>query len=693
MPARASLIVGFILWFYTLAAPEVIPDHWLSALAGTAIDPLRLLGIGHASPIVHGVMWSLGANLMVFALATARTAPRRPMPRLFRAQRQISTMQELIQLTASFVGDDRAHSEFAEVVRGAPVDRAAATQAQRLIAGVVGASSARALVASVLAGGQMDIADVTRLLDRGGQSLRFSRQLLASTFENIDAGISVVDAEMNLVAWNSRYVELFGYPDGMVQVGTPVAELIRYNGLRGDFGSGNVDHHIAKRLSHMRRGQVHSFERRRSDGRVLKTVGGPMPGGGYVMSFTDISAEAHAREELRHTLDQLEQRVADRTQALSEANRRLAGATRDKTRFLAAASHDLLQPLHAARLFTAALEREVDGPAQSLVQRVDRSIVAAEDLLRALLDISRLDAGGVQPVPEPTDLAPFLTNLVESIRPIAAAKGLRLRTVALRGSVRTDPGLLRSVIQNFLVNAVRYSDRGGVVVGVRQRGPEWRIDVVDSGVGIAPDQHEAIFREFARLGEVEVEGFGLGLALCERIVKLLGGRIELASRQRRGSRFSLYLPIEAVSANQPVVTPASAALPVGPVPSLTLLVIDNDPHILEASVALLTALGHNVRAASCHADALAAMMGVDAVLADYQLDNGEDGITLIDAIRRRAPDMPAALVTAENGDDMRLSAAASGIAILSKPVSAMMFESFLAEVAATRRSMGEIEAE
>ncbi|MDZ7895991.1 MAG: PAS-domain containing protein [Sphingobium sp.] len=155
-----------------------------------------------------------------------------------------------------------------------------------------------------------------------------------------------------------------------------------------------MEFHVEKRLGHMRRGMIHSFERQRTDGRVIKTIGGPMPGGGYVTSFIDVTEEARIRDELERTLAQLESRVAERTRELSEANRRLALAAQDKTRFLAAASHDLLQPLHAARLFTAALAREAAPPAQTLVERVDKSIIAAEALLRALLDISRLDAGG-----------------------------------------------------------------------------------------------------------------------------------------------------------------------------------------------------------------------------------------------------------------------------------------------------------
>lgn len=679
LAARASLATGLALWFYTLALPPILPGGWLEGLAAGPFDPLKLFGIGSATPLVHGVFWSLGANLVVYTVLAARGMAAPDLPRFLRGQRQVSDLGELVALTARFVGRERAEAEFPRAAKGVRIDRSAAKRAQDLIARVVGASSARALVTSALAGGTMSLPEVTRLLDEGGQSLRFSRQLLASTFENIDAGISVVDAEMNLVAWNTRYLEIFDYPPGMVRSGVPVADLIRHNALRGDFGPGDVDFHVEKRLGHLRRGLEHSFERLRRDGRVIKTVGGPMPGGGYVMSFTDITEEARVREELRRTLDELEQRVVQRTQELSEVNRRLAKADREKTRFLAAASHDLLQPLHAARLFTAALARDSTERSDALVRRVDGAIVAAEDLLRALLDISKLDAGGVVPRPEPVALSAFLGDLVESLRPLAEEKGLALRLGALPGIVETDPGLLRSVMQNFLTNAVRYTQRGAVLVGVRRRGPMWRIDVVDTGVGIEPDKLDAIFGEFTRLGQVEAEGLGLGLALVERIARLLGGRIEVASRPNRGSRFSLLLPAAdaaagAAATGQPQAKRRGKARP------LDVLVVDNDIRIVEATGALLARLGHRPHGAGGMVDALALGDRIDAVLADFQLDNGEDGLTLIAALHARRPDLPVLLITAENGDAMRQRAAVMGVKILSKPVDPAAIERFLADV-------------
>ena len=685
--ARASLAAGLGLWLYTLALPPILPLGWRAALAAGPLDPLHLLGLGHATPLVHGVGWSLGVNLAVYGFMRLRKLERPALPSIMRGQRQVSDLVELRDLTASFVGRERADAEFGAVKRGAAIDRRAALRARGLIAGVVGASSARALVASALAGGRMSIGEVTRLLDERGQNLGFSRSLLAATFENIDAGISVVDSQLNLVAWNARYEALFGYPPGMLRVGVPVADLIRFNAQRGDFGPGDVELHVAKRLGHLRRGQEHGFERHRNDGRVIKTVGGPMPKGGYVTSYTDMTEEARIRAELERTAAELESRVLERTEALSAANRQLASASRDKTRFLAAASHDLLQPLHAARLFTAALARETSVAAQGLVGRVDSAIVAAEDLLRALLDISKLDAGGVQPAPELLDLAPFLGGLVEGFRPLAEGNGLGLRLGPARGFVRTDAGLLRSIMQNFITNALRYTQRGGVMVGVRRRGDRWRIDVVDSGVGIEPRQIDAIFGEFTRLGTVEAEGLGLGLALVERIARLLGAEIAVRSVPGRGSRFSLSLPVE-----HGVAVPAAPVAPVAPghaTGGLTVLVVDDEPRIVEASLALLASLGHRGIGAGSAAEAMRHVAAADAVLADYQLGHSEDGLSLIAQMRELRPDLPAVLITAEPSaapnttpnTTIAARARAMGIQVLAKPASPALIETFLSAVA------------
>ncbi|KUR76910.1 PAS-domain containing protein [Novosphingobium sp. FSW06-99] len=673
---RWSLGAGFALWLWTLALPPILPPSWLAGLLGTPFDPLHLFGLGHASALVHGVLWSLSVNgVVLFAMSAARDGVR-VRPNLLRGARHVRNQGELAQLAARFVGEQAAETAFPPALHNAPVDRKAARQAQDLIASVVGPSSARALVASALAGGQMGLDDVTRLLDEGGQSLRFSRSLLAASFENLPSGISVIDGSFNLVAWNSRYVDLFGYPPGLVRAGVPVADLIRFNIVRSGF-SGTIEAEVDRRLARLRARQPYVSERIRQDGRVIKSVGGPMPGGGYLTSFTDITAETETRDELERTLEQLETRVAERTQALSQANRRLAESTRDKTRFLAAASHDLLQPLHAARLFLSALDRQTNDAQRVLVGRVERAIVAAEALLRALLDISRLDAGGIQPHPEPIALAPFLRDIAEGVRPLAEQKGLRLIIGPLFGVVRTDAGLLRSVVQNLLSNAVRYTERGSVLIGVRRRGHRLRIDVVDSGVGIPQDQRSAIFGEFTRLGTVEAEGLGLGLAMVERIARLLDLGIDVASSPGRGSRFGVTIAPTAAHV-APVAMPIAQSADPVPLRAMTVLVVDNDKTIIEASEALFAGQGHRVLGAGTIADALALADQADAALIDYNLDRGETGLDLIDTLQRTMPHLALALISAAQDPALRMALRRRGVPFYAKPVDPALLAEFIA---------------
>jgi signal transduction histidine kinase len=635
---------------------------------------MKLLGIGSATPLTHGVLWSIGANLTVLALVSARGLNAPHLPRLFGSERLISNQRDLTLLTGSFIGHEQAEAAFGDIDPGAPIDRRAARRARELIAQVVGSSSAQAMVASALAGGKLSVRDVAQLLDEGGASLQFSRKLLASTFENVDAGISVIDADLRLVAWNSRYLDLFDYPAELVYVGAPIADLIRCNAQHGDFGSGDIDVHVRKRLEHLRNGQPHQFERRRHDGKTIKTVGGPMPGGGYVMSFTDISEEARMRAELRAALEELEQRVEQRTHELRQANLLLASADRDKTRFLAAASHDLLQPLHAARLFTGALALDANPAQRELTDQVDSALLGAEDLLRSLLDISKLDAGGVVPNPSVIALAPFLRELTDGFRPSAKAKGLSLKAVTVRGSVHCDAGLLRSVLQNVLSNALRYTLTGGVLIGVRRRGAYWRIDIADTGVGIEPDDIPKIYGEFTRLGTVEADGLGLGLALVRRIMPLLGGCIDVRSAPGRGSTFSLWLPMhEAVGA----LPSAAPPLAEGPIVPLSVLVVDDDARIVAATIALVEALGHRGMGARSPREAFALAAEADAALIDYQLEDDLTGLDVISRLRSLRPGLPALLVTAESSVQVRTRASALGIELVAKPARPPAIETFL----------------
>jgi PAS domain S-box-containing protein len=231
---------------------------------------------------------------------------------------------------------------------------------ERVLAGSIGASSARVVLTHALKRKGLSLDEVAELLDETSQELRFSRQLLQATMENVTQGISVVDEDMRIVAWNRRYLELFGYPDGLVYVGRPVEDIIRWNAERGELGPGEPEEHVEKRLSRMRDGIPYSFQRTRRSGRVYSIHGQPMSGGGYVSTYTDITEFKRAEQALLEAKQGLEERVAQRTQELSQAleaqraaKQLTETANASKTRFVAAASHDLLQPLNAARLFAS----------------------------------------------------------------------------------------------------------------------------------------------------------------------------------------------------------------------------------------------------------------------------------------------------------------------------------------------------
>jgi len=567
--AKISMGAGFLLWLYTLLMPTLVDPALLLPLRGTVIDPNGLLGLRGLQPLTHGVLWSLGANISLYALVAAR---RIRVPNfnfgatMIRARpASVKDLAGLTDLVEKFVGSEPVVQLF-----GHPNDRARpftgseARSAERLIASVIGAPSARAIMAAALSGASLSVGAVTRLLDESAHSLQFSKGLLAATLENIDPGVSVIDRNQNLVAWNTRYVELFNYPEGMVQVGQPIAQLIRFNLARMGVDSARIEEQVARRLSYMRGGNPHSFQRALPLGRVLKTVGGPMPDGGYVMCYTDISTEAAALEALEAARNELEARVRERTEQLEIANHALANATQEKSRFLAAASHDLLQPIHAARLFASGLEREVPEHARGMLDNVSRAIAAADSLLRTLLDISKLDAGGITPVLTHFIASDLLTDICAGFVLQAEQRQLSLKVVGGGFRLETDQMLLTSILQNLISNALRYTPKGGVLVAARIHAGQALIEVYDTGVGIDDDHLKLIFQEFERLGTVGEAGIGLGLAIVQRVARLLGVAIEVRSKLGRGSRFRVVFPPEMVSRD-----PALSQAPVPPVPPVS----------------------------------------------------------------------------------------------------------------------------
>ncbi|KAF0172224.1 MAG: multi-sensor hybrid histidine kinase [Caulobacteraceae bacterium] len=702
---RWGLLAGGAVWTYTLFLPTLLGVPALEAagltgMLGGLLHPQALLGLRGLDPLTHGVVWSVGLNTLVFVIGS-RAAPAAIADRLRAAvftpgvavggAGGARTVGDLLALVERFVGAEEAQrafsSQLSAYVANAPVTRESALLAERLVAQVIGAPSARVIVGSALTRGSLDVADVVSLIDETKQRLQFSRELLASTLDNISQGVSVVDQDLRLIAWNERYLDLFEFPPGFIQIGRPIAEVIRFNALRGECGPGEVDAHVERRLAAMRRRAPHTYERLRPNGATLKSTGNPMPGGGYVTSFTDITAEKNAQEALRTANEQLEARVAERTAKLSALNKELAAAktaaeqaTLGKTKFLAAASHDLLQPLNAARLFSAALDDALQShtPAtQGLARSIDRSIAAADSLLRALLDISKLDAGGVVADDTTFPIDPLLQDLTAQFAPQAASRGLKLRCVESGAWIRTDRNLLRSALQNFLANAVRYTVRGGVLVGCRVRGDRVVIEVWDTGPGIPEAHRQAIFEEFRRFHQGGQESAaGLGLAIVDRIARILHARVDLRSQTGKGSVFSIDAPRA-----PPGVAAETAPAPVARALPLRVLCVDNEAEILAGLRALLNGWGAAPVCASSAADAVAAMgRGTfDAALVDFHLGEDRDGLDVIDAWLARYSGSPFALITASTSPQLEADVAARGGIVLHKPVAPDDLRRFLGD--------------
>jgi len=714
---EAGMLLGFATWIYTLLLPAMtmaggFDTGWLlnGPFGISWLRPQQLFGMSGWDSLAHGTFWSLLANVGALMVVSARWRPGvderlRAAPFLDPYSQRPAVagawpghvhVSDLLTLAERVVGERHAHRAFVEQANAlgrelqsnAVADRAWVQFTERLLAASIGAASARLVLTSLLRGSGMELGEVVAVLDEAGQELRFNREILSTTLENISAAVSVVDPEMRLTAWNRRYQELFGYPDGMLYVGRPVADLIRYNAERGELGEGDTEDQIERRIRHMRAGSPHVFERTRSDGKVVEMRGQALPGGGYVTSYNDITDYKRAEKALLEANETLEQRVAERSHEAEVAQQ-------SKTRFLAAISHDVLQPLNAARLFASALRDSAQNSEEQrhLAERVDASLRAAEELLDGLLDVSRLDAGGLRPTIEDFDAGVLIAELAAQYAPVAASRGLRLQVHARQIWVRSDRRLLRRVMQNFIANALRYTRQGRIILGMRPRGAQVELQVWDTGPGIPEHHMRQIFNEFHRYqqpfdwGE---QGLGLGLSICQRISRLLLHELNARSEVGKGSMFSIQLP--RVAAGQPARAPANnrsrAATRDDSLAGLRVLCVDNDQEILDGMRALLGRWQVEVITAATVDEALAKMaLQPDVMLVDYHLHDRLDGLDTLDALQAIASSpLPGALLTADGRDELKQLTRTRGYRLLTKPVKPASLRAFLSALHEQARS-------
>ncbi|MGL5846393.1 MAG: hybrid sensor histidine kinase/response regulator [Aeromonas veronii] len=694
-----GLSLGVSLWFVTLLvesgllagsplAELLAPPDWpafreLSLGAWCIFLSLLFNLLGY----VAGSLLSRPAVSERLQAANFVGKPSRDTAALYQAR---VSVKELEMLAARFVGSSRVKRAFGRFAgeRGgtlAPQMQASAeliAHTERLLAGVFGTSSARLVLASALQGRNMQLEEIATIVDEASDVFRFNRGLLQGAIEHIGQGISVVDRELRLVAWNRRYIELFHYPPGLIQAGRPIEEIIRYNAQQGLCGPGDIEDHVARRVAFMKRGSAHISARERPDGRVIEMQGNPMPAGGFVMTFTDITPFRDAERVLREANEHLEARVAERTRELSELNRQLLlvnqqveRANQSKSRFLAAVSHDLTQPLNAAKLFTSSLlEMLPDAGEQARIARhIDDALGATEDLITDLLDISRLEAGKFKAKKLDFALRDLLDNLKAEFGVLAQAGGIHFSVVESKHAVHSDVRLLRRVLQNFLTNAFRYNPGGRVLLGCRRMGEKIRIEVWDNGPGIPQDKQEAIFDEFSRLDHsrtAKEQGLGLGLAIARGISQVLGHQLTLQSWPGKGSVFAVTLNL----ATRPVTAHQLAAPVVrdSQLEGVAVLCVDNERDILTAMSTLLGRWGCEVRCAVDLAEAEALVVEgfvPRLVLSDYHLDDGKTGLEALAALQRVCGDeLGGIIISADRKSELQAQIRERGYGYISKPV-------------------------
>jgi len=869
-----GITVGLALWAYTLLLPTLIRAGIISESVNTQgpfglswLSPLHPFDIYISSPFTQGVLLSIGWNLFFYILVSQITRPRvveriqaslfvdsaSLQPTLNRPSTGTTTIGDLTGLSKRFLNDEQVDRAFREHLNlsgeqtSPPINVRASFDTiqftERLLATAIGASSARIVINSALSRRGIELSDVVSIIDESSQVLEFNRTLLQSTIENLHQAISVVDHDQKLVVWNRRYIELFDFPDNLIRVGTPFEKVFRYNAELGEYGPGNVEEHVNHLMSELKTAAPHHTQRHRHNGTVLDIQGYPMPGGGYVYTYQDITDQKRTEEALKQsesniriytdnvpaliayfdakcrylftnhayetfmqidrkhamgkhadevmterdwkvrapwvrralegervnyelsiddqdgsihymlatytphlgvgarvlgffalyqditerrlaeialkeTNEHLEERVRGRTKELSAVNEALRqentvraqaeqalrqamlvaeGANASKTRFLAAASHDLLQPLNAARLFTSALSQKFVGSEHmNTLTHIDNSLQSAEELLSTLLDISKLDAGALTPKRKHFDLSDIFRPLQAQFDVMAAERGLEFHVVETHAVIDSDPQMLRRIIQNFLSNALRYTQEGRVLLGCRRRGQHILVEVWDTGPGIPESKQSEIFQEFRRLDQQtrhreSEKGLGLGLSISDRMSKVLNHPLEVHSQLGKGTVFSLQLPWfkgESIARVTPQQKRATAG---NKLKGTRILCIDNETLTLEGMRAILEGWECEVYTATTIGGAKSVLRNLDgvpdAILADYHLDNEITGLMALEAINEQIrEEVPGIVVTADRTEEVADLVRRAGYHLLNKPLRPASLRALLTRLLQAKRN-------
>lgn len=698
--AMLGMITGFVVWAYTLLLPTLLPantDFILNGLFGLAfLKPQALFGL-EATPVANGVIWSLFFNTLAFVIVSYSRKPdpqermqaeifvsfQLPVNRQSDIGKSKLTVGELVMTISRYIGSNRTKRSLGLYWQGKGgkmsdddiVDNDLLFYTEQLLASAIGASSSR-LVHTLLIK-QNEFSDRKdsdiELLDQASKALQFNRDVLQTALDQLEQGITVFDGDFRLTSWNTQFRKLLNLPPKVGQAGMLLSEIAKEISIANKFDKidPNGEDLALRLLNDSKAWQLHLPETRE----ILEISKSPMPEGGLVLTWNNITERVRFAEALKEANERLEIRVEERTRELEEAKQFADQANASKTRFLAAAGHDILQPLNAARLFSATLiERLENKKTGKLAENIGKSLGSVEEILGSILAISRLD--GTNPE---VNLKRFpLKNITEQLQlefePIAKEEGLELKFIHSSSWVYSDQALLRRLLQNLISNALKFTKTGKVLVGCRKDGGSISLEVLDTGIGINADQKKVVFAEFTRLNEMseKAPGLGLGLSIVERIANLLDHEVTLNSVVGKGTHFQVGLPsVEPATAEIRKLKSVKKARP-GQLTGTQILCIDNDLEILNGMNELLGQWGCIVDTGEDLKSAIEAIEKrgsmPEIILADYHLENATGIEAYMGFQQHFSVQLPGIMITADRTEEMKHEAAEAGMFVLNKPI-------------------------
>ena len=734
----AGISSGFIVWAAFNLLPQLgLYNHPLAASDLPKTTVITLMGL-----LINIIM------LWLVSLVTRQSIREQMQSKFFYKTKEKTPWRipvqpkvdliELKLLVARFIGQEKCDESFTQFHsvhhsgNNKEFNDAVIFHAENTLARVLGSASAKLVTSLAINGQGMAFEQVAKLVeDNSNQQLEFNRTVLQSAIENVSEGISVIDSDLKLVACNRSYLDIFNYPDDFIYIGCPISQLIHFNLSQQGYFFKDIDLEVKKRLKHIKQGSRHNSEYKLKNGKTIYIEGNPIPGGGFVMTFSDITKYRQTEKVLKEENTDLESRVRYRTAELEQANRELAQANSElaqaqakaeqahikKSQYLKACSHDLLQPLSAARLFSSAitLSSRVNNEERYQIKQIDNSLEIANNLLLDLNEIARIESGNISPTIAPVEIHYLLSMLASEFSALTNEYQVDFHFKTSKLYIASDITLLARIVQNFLSNAFRYAhclgntDNSKVLLGCRRQGNELSIQVYDNGPGIPVDKQQQIFEQFTQLNTTNAigpKGLGLGLNIAQSLASILNHTIDLKSQENHGCLFSINVPI----CQKPVVhkqdpPPASMSLQ-----GVGVLCIDNEQDILSGMTELLSAWQCHVFTAinaqqakeiyADHEDEIDILL-VDFQLTGYQNDNDSfsskayanekerssdlkdkvNGIELIEQLRAMSHySLPAILITATTDNNLMSLAKQADIGYLRKIIKPIALRSLMSSL-------------